>query len=57
MPSIHSATQSSTQQVTAAFRRSFPESFDRAIPVLNHKEVDLLLLKLDMVMWEYEKVE
>jgi hypothetical protein len=44
-------------QVTAAFRRSFPDTFDRAIPVLNHKEVDLLLLELDMAMWEYEKVD
>ncbi len=31
--------------VTATFKRLFPDDFDRAVPVLNHKEVDMLLMK------------
>lgn len=31
--------------VSATFSRLFPNDFDRAIPVFNHKEVDLLLLQ------------
>jgi hypothetical protein len=38
-------------QVTATFRRIFPDSFDRAIPVLRHQAVDKLLQELDMQMW------
>ena len=43
-------------QVSATFRRIFPDSFDRAIPIIRHKEVDKLLLQLDMAMWRYENV-
>jgi hypothetical protein len=42
--------------VSAAFLRLFPEDFDRAIPVINFKEVDLLLMRADQHMAAYEYV-
>lgn len=32
------------------------DEFDRAIPVINHKEVDLLLMRADQHMAQYEYV-
>ncbi|GAX72909.1 hypothetical protein CEUSTIGMA_g364.t1 [Chlamydomonas eustigma] len=46
--------QKSYSVVTSTFRSLFPDDFDRAVPVINHKEVDLLLMQLDLVMWRYE---
>jgi hypothetical protein len=43
-------------QVTSTFKQLFPSDFDRAVPVINHKAVDLLLMQLDLVMWRYEIV-
>ncbi|GLC35608.1 hypothetical protein PLESTM_000342700 [Pleodorina starrii] len=40
--------------VSATFLRLFPDEFDRAIPVINFKEVDLLLMKVDRHMAQYE---
>ncbi|PNW73839.1 hypothetical protein CHLRE_13g574850v5 [Chlamydomonas reinhardtii] len=40
--------------VSATFARMFPDEFDRAIPVINHKEVDLLLMRADQHMAQYE---
>ncbi|KAG2438979.1 hypothetical protein HYH02_010771 [Chlamydomonas schloesseri] len=40
--------------VSATFARMFPDEFDRAIPVINHKEVDLLLMQADNHMAQYE---
>ena len=34
----------------------FPNEFDRAIPVINHKKVDLLLMRIDFCMAQYEFV-
>lgn len=43
--------------MSATFRNLFPDTFDRAIPVIRHKGVDKLLLQLDSVMWQYEQAE
>ncbi|KAG2443726.1 hypothetical protein HXX76_002072 [Chlamydomonas incerta] len=40
--------------VSATFARMFPDEFDRAIPVIDHKEVDLLLMRADQHMAQYE---
>ncbi|KAG2500669.1 hypothetical protein HYH03_001435 [Edaphochlamys debaryana] len=40
--------------VSATFQKLFPDEFDRAIPVINHKEVDQLLSKVDWHMAQYE---
>ncbi|EFJ49655.1 hypothetical protein VOLCADRAFT_104236 [Volvox carteri f. nagariensis] len=40
--------------VSATFLRLFPEEFDRAIQVVNFKEVDLLLMEVDKHMAQYE---
>lgn len=42
--------------VTATFKRMFPEDFDRAIPVVNHRRIDELMFKLDNHYQKYEKV-
>ncbi|GLC55507.1 hypothetical protein PLESTB_000995000 [Pleodorina starrii] len=42
--------------VSATFSRLFPEDFDRAVPVVNHREVDQLLRRLDGHVAEYERV-
>ena len=41
--------------MSATFRQLFPDSFDRAIPVIKHQAIDKLLIKLDSVMWKYEQ--
>ena len=33
-------------QVTNVFQSLFPDTFDRAVPVINHKEVDGLLFQV-----------
>lgn len=44
-------------QVSSTFQKLFPESFDRAIPVIRHRKVDMLLVELDKAMWQYEQVQ
>ena len=36
-------------QVSNVFQGLFPDTFDRAVPVINHKEVDGLLLQVPLV--------
>lgn len=44
------------RQVSATFKRLFPEDFDRAIPVIKHYAVDKLLFQMDYHMGQYELV-
>eukprot|EP00878_Enallax_costatus_P022072 GHUV01023404.1.p1 GENE.GHUV01023404.1~~GHUV01023404.1.p1 ORF type:complete len:906 (+),score=284.12 GHUV01023404.1:2758-5475(+) len=43
--------------VTATFKRLFPEDFDKAIPVINHRKVDLLLMQWEEAVAELERAE
>eukprot|EP00775_Hariotina_reticulata_P011017 gene11017-11171_t len=43
--------------VTSTFNRLFPKDFDRAIPVFNHKKVDLLLMDWEAAVAALEKAE
>jgi len=43
--------------VSATFSRLFPDDFDRAIPVINHKQVDKLLLQWEAAVAALERAE
>lgn len=43
--------------VTATFKRLFPEDFDKAIPVINHRNVDMLLMRWEAAVAELERAE
>ncbi|KAF8073110.1 AAP5 [Scenedesmus sp. PABB004] len=43
--------------VTHTFKRLFPEDFDTAIPVINHKKVDMLLMAWEAAVAELERAE
>eukprot|EP00798_Chlamydomonas_sp_ICE-L_P013783 gene13783-19691_t len=41
--------------VTATFKSIFKGDFERAIPVIRHKAVDKLLMRMDREMWQWQK--
>jgi hypothetical protein len=43
--------------VSATFKRLFPQEFDRAIPVINHRGVDKLLLQWEAAVAALERAE
>ena len=43
--------------VSSTFLKLFPDSFDRAVPVIRHKEVDELLTQLDLCMWDFQRAD
>eukprot|EP00879_Flechtneria_rotunda_P012611 GHRR01013169.1.p1 GENE.GHRR01013169.1~~GHRR01013169.1.p1 ORF type:complete len:1229 (+),score=453.96 GHRR01013169.1:316-3687(+) len=43
--------------VSATFKRLFPHDFDQAIPVINHKRVDTLLLQWEAAVGQLERAE
>jgi hypothetical protein len=43
--------------VSATFKRLFPQEFDRAIPVINHRGVDKLLLQWEATVAALERAE
>ncbi|KAG1670529.1 hypothetical protein FOA52_015394 [Chlamydomonas sp. UWO 241] len=45
----------SYSKVSHTFKKIFPDTFDRAIPVLRHDKVDTKLRELDMAVWQYER--
>jgi hypothetical protein len=43
--------------VSATFSRLFPDDFDRAIPVISHREVDKLLIQWEAAVGLLERAE